>query len=341
MAIIGKPDLKVPLNPLSTTGVPSMELPSFRYLLSQERKTTKNVLIRTPFALGDCVCAEPAIRYVAKNFVGCDISIVTPFPELYRHIPLKKAYNPNVEKPDWDKYYVLECYHSADALQSEFVHNFNMAIEDYIAVCLIKGQLPVTDRNIILEPTEIERKSIPPQQVVIHAGKHWVSKSFPKWWWDNVIVELVAKGVQPTLIGADMEGGKRGTVDVDTTGCLDLRNKLSVMQSVAVLQDAQVVLSNDSAPYHMAASGDAWIGVLSTVRHFDFIGHWRSVEQEFGGHNLWNFKTENLALGQMWKNSDTSPAKNGAKYDVIDQATLISWLPEPEQVVEWTMGKLK
>ena len=274
MSIIQKPSNHA-LNPMSKTEVPSMELPGFRFLLSQERRTTKNVLIYSPYALGDCVCAEPAIRFAVKNFAGCKVSLLTPFPDLYRHIPFEQVFHTSAPKPDWDNYYVLKCYYAADELQSEFVHNFNMSIDDYIATCLFKGQVPVADRNIILQPSQLEMGSVPKMPVVIHAGKHWVSKTFPKLWWDAVISGLIEAGVQPTLIGANSDGGSRGYVDVDATHCHDFRDKLTIMQSVALLQKAQVCLSNDSAPYHMAASGSAHVGVFSTVRHFDFIGHWR------------------------------------------------------------------
>ena len=58
------------------------------------------------------------------------------------------------------------------------------------------------------------------------------------------------------------------------------------------------------------------------------------------GKNVWCHRTEDLALGCMWNRQDTSPARNGAKYDVIDYDTLLSWLPTPASVVEWTLAKL-
>jgi hypothetical protein len=321
-----------------------MEVPSFRFLLAQERRLLKNILIRTPFALGDCICAEPAIRFAQKNFEGSTISLTTPFPDLYRHIPnIKKIYNvAKGEKPNWDDYYVFECYHAAEALQSEFVHNFNMAIEDYISVSLFKGMIPVKDRNIVLCPTELESQAFPPQEVVIHAGKHWVAKSFPKKWWDEVISELFELGITPTLVGARVDDGKRGYVEVNSEGCVDLRDKLSIMQSVAVLQRAKVVLTNDSAPYHMACStkgeiAESYVGVFSTIRNFDFIGHWRP--SDFG--NQWNHRVENLAKGQMWQDTDVTPARNGGKYDVCNYETIMSWLPSPEFVAAWVQQKLR
>lgn len=323
------------LNPMTRSDLDSMELPNFRFMYAQQQRTIRNILIKTPYALGDCVCAEPAIRYATQNLEGCTVSIHTSYPELFRHLPIKTVYNTKDKSPDWEQYYVMECYHAAQSLQSQFVHNFNMPIEDYIATSLFKGVLPVADRNIILEPTQIEL--MPSKEVVIHAGKHWVSKTFPKKWWDAVIAGLVEEDVKPVLIGAKVGDGKRGYVDVDSAECEDWRDKLTVMQSVSALQNADVVLTNDSAPLHMASSGTAWIGFFSTVRHPDFITHWRP---NYDDKNEWAWKMENLALGQMWQNTDVSPTKLGSKYDVIDFKTLMSWLPEPDAVVEWTMNKL-
>lgn len=338
MSIIQKPNSDK-LDPRGNLNLPSMEVPSFRYLLAQERKTIKNILIRTPFALGDCVCAEPTIRFAIKNFTGCEVSILTPFPELFVHLKsgLKKILNTKSGSPVWDDYFVLDCYYAAEALHSEFVQNFNMSIPDYIATCVLKGQLPVSDRNITLKPTAIEEASVPPMQVVIHPGRHWVSKTFPKAWYDQITDGLLLNKVQVAFIGADMKDSDRGTVDVRTTGCIDLRNKLNVRQSISVLQRAKVVLTNDSAPLHMAASGNAWIGFVSTVRHPDFVSHWRPNKD---GKNEWAFKMHDFSKGRMWADTDTSPIRNGSKYDIIDQPTLNSWLPKPDDVVDWVLEKL-
>jgi ADP-heptose:LPS heptosyltransferase len=219
------------------------------------------------------------------------------------------------------------------------MHNFNMAIPDYIATCLFKGQVPVQDRNIVLKPVlnELSLVMHPKRQVVIHPGRHWVTKTFPKDWWDEVISEFILNRVQPTLIGANLDDNKRGTVDVNATGCMDLRDKLSIMESVELLQHASVVLTNDSAPLHMAASGNAWIGFFSTVRHPDFTMHWRPTPM---GENQFGYKMQDLAKGCIYQTTDVSPARNGAKYDVIDQPTLRSWLPDPADVVKWALDRL-
>ena len=98
--------------------------------------------------------------------------------------------------------------------------------------------------------------------------------TFPKAFWDKVINRLCDRGLTPILIGADADDN-RSTVDVDASRCLDLRNKLSLTESVWFLQNATVLLTNDSSPLHMAASGDAWIGYIATCKHPDMITHWR------------------------------------------------------------------
>ena len=161
MPVIARPDAN-PLNPTAQINVPCMELPSFRYLLSRERKTLKNVLIQSPYALGDCVCAEPAIRFAVKNFKDCAVSLVTPYPELFTHLELRQVLNQKTEKNiNWDAYHVLRCYYGADEMQSEFVQNFNMSIPDYIATCLFKGQIPVEDRDIRLPFKEHSIEEMP------------------------------------------------------------------------------------------------------------------------------------------------------------------------------------
>ena len=121
--------------------------------------------------------------------------------------------------------------------------------------------------------------------VVVHAGKHWPSKTFPKDWWDAVLAELKSRGFIPILIGADADDN-RSTVDVDPTGCLDLRNKTSLTESIWLTQQTKVLLTNDSSPLHMAVTGDAWIGFVATCKHPDYIKHWRNGQ--------WSWRMENL-----------------------------------------------
>jgi hypothetical protein len=127
---------------------------------------------------------------------------------------------------------------------------------------------------------------------------------------------------------------EHGTVDVATTGCLDLRDKTSVMDTVALVQEAKVVVTNDSSPLHMAASGDAWILYAATCKHPDFLTYWR--------HGTWGWRMENMGRGGIWDTYSFLP--NNSKMievDQCDEATLLKWLPEPQVMVERALFRLK
>jgi hypothetical protein len=202
-------------------------------------------------------------------------------------------------------------------------------------------QLPVEDRQIMLSGTpfmQLEEKQL---QVVVHPGKHWPSKTFPKSWWDRVLRELVRLRITPILIGSDM-GDKRGTVEVDATGCIDLRNRTSFGHLAWILQRCKVLLTNDSSPMHIAASvdpkdrhktGNAWIGYIATCKHPDFITHWR--------HGEFQWREVNHSTGGVWAMHDFIPNFQGTL--PIDDATkdlVESWLPDPLEYAGWAAEKL-
>src|ERR1019366_5734773 len=172
--------------------------------------------------------------------------------------------------------------------------------------------------------------------IYIHAGKHWPSKTFPVEFWQAVIDEIVACGVQPILVGADTDDN-RGTVQVDPQHCLDLRNRTTLAETVWLMQRAKVLLTNDSAPLHFAASedpvdrinsGHAWIGYIATCKHPDMITHWRK--------GVWQYREVNHGKGGFWDIVNHCPNKNEKiEADKVDLDTLKSWLPAPIEFARW------
>ncbi len=332
------------LSPFTSCAVPSMQIPSFRTSLAVERGVEKNLLLRTWGGLGDQICAEPTLRYAIKNFPTCDISLASEAPQLFEHLNFKKVYNLKKEKPNYDEYFLFDTIVPPAFLTWEFFSHCITNCVDFPSLCAFRCQLPIAEKEIVLKPVASEQvqKLLPAgsKAVVIHAGRHWPSKTFPKDWWDEIIAGLIADRVHPILIGADTDDN-RGTVDVDTSGCIDLRNVLSITESIWLVQRAAVLLTNDSSPLHMAASrnpddpatGNTHIGYVATCKHPDYITHWRRGQ--------WNFRETNLGLGGMWDLMDHCPNKeNEITVDKIDADTLRSWLPSPGSVVDWTRARL-
>lgn len=163
--------------------------------------------------------------------------------------------------------------------------------------------------------------------VAIHPGKHWQSKTFPKDFWDRVIIGLKNRGLTPLIIGANADDN-RGTVDVDTAGCIDLRNRLSITESIWLLHRTAVLLTNDSAPMHMAASGNSYIGFVATCKHPDMITHWRKGQ--------WQWRERNFGKGGIWDTVDYCPNKaEKVEVEFVEPKLLESWLPNPYEMADW------
>lgn len=326
-----------------TMTLPAKFIPGFRSDEAIQNGVERNLLFKTWGGIGDQICAEPTLRYAFKEFKDCQISLASEIPELFRHLPWKKIYNLEESQPYWKRYFVFDTIVSPKHLLWQFVSHCITNCVDFPSICALRCQLPIKDREIHLAPKE-PSGTIPywdnDKAVFIHAGKHWASKTFPKDWWDAVINLLVDAGLIPVLIGADADDN-RSTVDVDASRCVDLRNKLSINDSIWYVQRAKVLLTNDSAPLHMAASknpddletGKTWIGFVATCKHPDYISHWRNGQ--------WSWREENLGLGGMWDIIDNCPNKGEeVTVEFVDEDLLRSWLPEPKKVVEWTLSKI-
>lgn len=291
---------------------------------------------------GDQICAEPTLRYALKAFKDCNVYLASEQPELFGHLEFKKVFDLREETPNYEKYLCFETItppNESNLVWQFFSHMLTNCV-DFPSMCALRSQLPIADKELKVVtsldyPKYIADNNLAPDindGVVVHPGKHWQSKTFPKEFWDRVLAGLLARGVTPIIIGADTDDN-RGTVDVNTMGCIDLRNKLSVMDSIWVCQRTKVVLTNDSSPLHMAATGEAWIGYVATCKHPDLITHWR--------HGHWQWREKNFGKGGIWDIISYCPNKEQeVSAEFVPQETLESWLPNPIDMAMWAFEKL-
>ncbi len=330
-----------PLDPELNIGVPAKYMPGFRLLVAHERGTKGRLLIRMTGGIGDNVCAEPAVRYAINHFPDTQVSVIGEDPDLFRHLPLKNLWHSKKVHPDLNKFLVLDSFMQDGELTNDFLAPAFIHCVDYPTLLMFRSQIPRADRCIKLVPTEDEMKHArtlinPQTDILVHAGQSWPSKTMPKDWWDAVLERIVAMGLRPVLIGSQIkhEQQPRGTVDVNPWGCLDLRNRLTIMGSVALMHTAKVVLTNDSAPLHLAASSEAWIGFLNTIRHPEINTHYRN-----GGEFGW--RMQNHTSGGLWQTMNTAPNNMGQLlFHQVDEQKLRSWLPAPADFAAWAIGKL-
>jgi len=333
MAIIERKKDDKPLDIDGKLVIPAMHLPDYRKLVAAEKGVEKRIMIQVRGGIGDYICAEPAIRFACERFNG-EVYLATITPEFFRHLPIAKSFDPSKEMPIWQDYLNFHTLFVGDEIGSHFFTHMYSHVIDYHTLAMWRIQLSNKDRCVKLCPTEGEmalaKEAIQPSDILIHPGRTWETRTFPKEWWDGVTDEIKKNGCRPVIIGAESVNGC-GTIDVNNDGCLDLRGKLSLMESVAVTQVASVVLTNDSAPLHMAATGNAWIGYISTVKPPDLLLHYRN-----GGELGW--RMQNHSTGWLCQDIDYTPT-NPEKID-FRIGNVEKWLPNPMDYARWAVEKI-
>jgi len=326
------------LKPGDQVRIPFEMHPLFRTEHAIQKGVEKNILFHTWGGLGDEICTEPTLRYALKKFKGAKISLAAERPELFSHLEFHEVFDlSKKEIPDVEKYLLFETITPPDdsnMIWLFFSHMLTNCV-DFPSLCSLRLQLPNADKEIQIvgkDPNiDDSLRYYTEGGIFVHPGRHWQSKTFPKDFWDGVLNGIKRYGRQPIIIGGNLDDN-RGTVDVDTRGCIDLRGKLSISESIWLLQRASVLLTNDSAPLHMAASGNAFIGFIATCKHPDHITHWRN--------GVFQWREKNFGSGGAWDVIDFCP-NNGKRVEIeyIDPKLLESWLPKPYDMADWAVEK--
>lgn len=256
----------------------------------------KHIFIDVRGGLGDQINAEPTIRFALKNvWKNEDIIVSTHFPELFRHLNCK-VYNHNEIKfePDTPYYHCITLTEpdKPDGILWNFLSNLMCHTVDWVSISVLRRTLPDVDKRVklqvdlddISEVIDVIGNVNFNELVVVHPGRHWENKTFPKDYWQSIIDKLQEDGYKVCIIGKNDE--TRGTVDIEVReGMIDTRDLLSLNGLIALISQCKVVLSNDSAPIHIAGAFDCGIVLIPTCKHEDHILPWRN------GSKYWRAKS--------------------------------------------------
>ncbi len=327
---------EAPVDPNSVMLLPAMNIPGMRVRWAMEKGIERRILLKAHGGLGDQICAEPTIRFALKTIKDVEISLLAMNPDLYEHLHFKKVYN-NGEFPEVGEHLIFDLFAQQDYFILNYLKHEHIHCVDFSCLVGFHGMVPTEFREITLKPSlqsilNAGELTGSVSQVVLHPGKSWASKTFPASWWNKVIDVLKSEAVIPILIGQSINNNSvTGMVEgINADGCLDLRDKLKIMETVALLQRCKVLLTNDSSPMHMAASGDAWIGYITMARRPEFLEHMR--------HGCQGWRMQNLSKGGFWNQKDVY-LQAGPIQD-MDAAQMNEWLPSPEEFAGWALAKL-
>lgn len=281
------------------------DAPSYKY--------KSHILVVVSGGLGDQICAEPAIRYLKNNLMSDDdITVLTHFPEIFSHLGLP-VYHHNEFAPKFDTpYYKMASLPGPETVTWSVVSNMLCNTVDFCSISMLKRTLPRIDKTICLPNYECDFSEItdyPIEDIVLlHAGKHWENKTLPKEWWQDLTDKLSNKGVKLGLIGKDEE--TRGVWDlICPENAVDFRNLLNIKQLICLISKAKMVISNDSAPIHIAGAFNNEIVLIPTCKHPDHVLPWRNGSQTYKATSIY----KRLVIDDIKANPNTVYEVSGAE----------------------------
>ncbi len=264
----------------------------------------RKIWINVQGGLGDQVQAEPTIRFIL-NYIWRkeDVRVSTHFPELFRHLHIivKKHGDPLWEDTDTEPF-TRVTLPGPETPQWRTVSNLMCHTVDFCSMAVLARILPDEEKNYILSVSEKAKINVKrflkmedfSKCVLVHAGRHWESKTFPENWWQDVVDGIISLGLTPILVGKDDE--TRGVVKVDGRGkSVDLTNLLTLDEFIATISLVPLLISNDSSPIHIAGAFNHWIILIPTCKHPDHLLPYRKGRKTYKTRALY----KKIALDDM------------------------------------------
>jgi heptosyltransferase II len=108
--------------------------------------------------------------------------------------------------------------------------------------------------------------------IAIAPGSVWRTKKYPADYFEIVIEELLKKNYKVVLIGGKNDFNECENLSLKFKSVLNTAGKFSVIESIELLKYARLLISNDSAPTHMAMCVDLKTITIycSTIPEFGF-----------------------------------------------------------------------
>ena len=293
--------------------------PNYRY--------RNNVVLCVEGNLADQIAAEPAVRYARDVlYVHENLVIASSRPEVFRHLELP-IFNELRQIPNWDKYH-QRTMKAVETFSRHQVHATNLA-----SLALLGAELPTAQRTPRLQVNAVALASatakVAPAEigslVLLHPGGGATPDAFPPDVWESYANLLVAQDFQVAVIGT-RDAASGGIVEFDRSRCIDLVDKLSLEELIALISRARVLVSNDSWAVPMAGAFDGWIGLIATLRHPEYVLPWRRGSQ--------SYRAKNLSRTELYRAYLHRPSGgNKPPLDVCHQERLRECLPDPAGVL--------
>lgn len=308
-------------------------------------KYKRKIFIWALGGLGDCIAAEPTIRYMREIlYPEADIYLLTKkyFHCLYQHIKgITFLEEGQILPEEIDAVCEFNTHPTIHDPNNEFATAFGnfcphpmLNSVDWVSIACINRQLRNKDKTIKLEYSSEDLYGIlnicehPEDFILVHPGRGWETKTFPAKWWQDIIDKLDAAGIKVCLIGKEVSEEHGYVPVVCPPNGIDLRDKTTLMEMVALIDLAPVLITNDSSPIFIAGAFDNYIIIIPTCKEGDLITPFRH------GGQLYKSVCLNKKLIR-----DDEPVRitdlNGWQMSRLPKGhTIEEYIPDTEDVIE-------
>jgi ADP-heptose:LPS heptosyltransferase len=330
------------------------------YLKVIPEQSIKVLLVVSPRSIGDAISHTPLVKEFKRIYPDTTIDVLTVFPDLFRWnenvnnvIPMQDGSNSNIfkrydavytpfdTKGPYHPYHML-C-HSVDFVSYGMFRKFLKPEHKQYEVFYTYQDVNKLDE--ITEGIDLERDNI----ILIHPHKaYWETRTWDMQNWQNIVDKIKTNFPQHKIISI---GGSRDSHlstskmenRVELNGCIDLYNKLSLLETLALMDFSRTLVTLDTGPLHMAGASRINIACAFTVVNslyrlpyrdgiFGKDCFWIDTDCE---HNIYNhkFMTESTNITKCPKNYN--PVKCLPTVDdfwkIIRQAIVLqNWRPYGE-----------
>lgn len=250
--------------------------------------------------MGNQICTLPTVQEIMRLYPKAQIGIRSHYPQVFEHLA-----NDRIEVTRIDGKTESEVAEEMKRLDQKYqfarviatykempMDMTQMNSVDFHSLCALGRQLP---EPRIEFPATANFPDLPPNTICIHAGKNgWKSKDIPKEYYQEIADKLKAMGFKIAIIGKEEfteHGQGYGAYRLSNID-FDFLN-ISLSASLAAIQKSIFLLSNDSAPVHLAGASNTPIGIISIAKHPSLIAPKREHQRHIGfaagrGQNLWD-----------------------------------------------------
>lgn len=300
----------------------------------------RNIVLVVSGGMGDQVDAEPTLRYINKIYKDeANVVITTHWPRLFEHIGYQVIKHSDFKSAEFYPFYQINTFPDPTTVTYSIISNLLCHTVDYCSISSLQRTLPFKDKTIKLQTTKEDDEELDKilngfnlkKCVMIHPGRHWESKTFPIEWWQEVVDKISSK-IPICLIGTD-DNKNRGAYQLNLPeNSINLIDRTSVGTLISAISRSPVLLSNDSAPVHIAGAFDNWIVLIPTCKHPEHVLPFRK--------NLKNnqtttfYKTDALYKKLTLDDCDQRPTtwiEGGATAEKINDSWT-NYIPTPEEV---------